>query len=159
MNVPHTQRDQSHQSHTAFVPDTDDRYVITRVIELPAPVDRVWRAVSDADEIARWFPDKSATLTLEPGGTGIFAWANHGPFPIVVEALDEPHYLAWTWGHESEETPTTLVEWRLEAMDSGTRLTVTESGIRTPKHFAENSEGWDEELGQLVTYLSESRVG
>jgi len=31
-------------------------------------------------------------------------------------------------------------------------VTVTESGIRTPAHFADNSQGWDEELGQLVEY-------
>ena len=145
-------------TYTPYVPEVDDRYVITRSIDLPAPVERVWRAVSDAGEIAHWFPNQSATLDLRPGGTGLFTWEGHGPFPIVVEALDEPHYLAWSWGHESTQSATTLVEWRLEETANGTRLTVTESGIRTPKHFAENSEGWDEELGQLVAYLSESRV-
>lgn len=145
-------------THAPFLPDVDDRYVITRSIDLPAPVERVWRAVSAADEIAQWFPNQGATLDLTPGGTGIFTWADHPPLPICVEALDEPHYLAWTWGHESEESPPTLVEWRLDPMDTGTRLTVTESGIRTPEHFTENSHGWDEELDHLVTYLAESCV-
>jgi len=78
---------------------------------------------------------------------------NHGPFPIVVEALDEPHYLAWTWGHESDDHPVTLVEWRLSEVESCTQLTLTESGIRTPDHFAGNSEGWDEELAELTALL------
>jgi uncharacterized protein YndB with AHSA1/START domain len=145
-------------THTPFAPDVDERYVITRFVDLPSPVERVWRAVSDADEIARWFPNRSATLDLEPGGTGLFIWDGHGPFTIVVEALDEPHYLAWSWGHEPGATATTLVEWRLAATETGTRLTVTESGIRTPDHFTENSEGWDEELAQLVELLTSSSV-
>jgi uncharacterized protein YndB with AHSA1/START domain len=142
-------------THTPFVPDTDPRYVITRQVSLPADVDRVWRAISDADEIARWFPTESAQLTvLEPGGTGILTWTGHGSFPIVIEVVDAPRYLAWTWGHESTEVPTTLVEWRLAPTEGGgTLLTVTESGIRTPERFADNSQGWDEELAQLVDYL------
>jgi uncharacterized protein YndB with AHSA1/START domain len=145
-------------THTPFTPDVDDRYVITRTIDLAAPVERVWRAVSDADELARWFPNRSAILTLEPGGTGLFVWDGSDPFPIVVEALDAPHYLAWSWGHESTQSATTLVEWRLEETPTGTRLTVTESGIRTPEHFADNAQGWDEELAQLVDLLASSPV-
>jgi uncharacterized protein YndB with AHSA1/START domain len=142
-------------THTPFVPDTDPRYVITRHITLPAPVDRVWRAISEADEIARWFPESAELTALEPGGTGILTWTGHGSFPIVIEVVEPPTFLAWTWGHETTEVPTTLVEWRLARTDDGgTLLTVTESGIRTPERFADNSQGWDEELAQLVAYLS-----
>jgi uncharacterized protein YndB with AHSA1/START domain len=142
-------------THTPFVPDTDPRYVITREIELPATVERVWRAISDADEIGRWFPSGGAEIpSLEPGGTGILTWANDETFPIVIEVVQAPTYLAWTWGHETPEVPTTLVEWRLEPTEAGgTRLTLTESGIRSPERFADNSEGWDEELGQLLDYV------
>jgi uncharacterized protein YndB with AHSA1/START domain len=73
----------------------------------------------------------------------------------VIEVVDAPTYLAWTWGHETTEVPTTLVEWRLEPTgDGSTLLTVIESGIRTPERFEDNSQGWDEELGQLLAYLS-----
>ena len=147
-------------THQPFVPDIDERYVITRRIRLPAHVDRVWRAISEPDEIARWFPAEAAELSsLEPGGTGILTWTGHGSFPIVIEAVEAPTYLAWTWGHETAEQPTTLVEWRLEPTDTGgTLLTVTESGIRAPEQFADNSEGWDEELGQLADYLTASVI-
>ena len=142
-------------THQPFIPDVDERYVITRTITLSSPVERVWRAISEAEEIAGWFPSKEAELdSLEPGGKGILTWTDYGSFPIVVEAVDPPTYLAWTWGHETDEQPTTLVEWRLEPTADGTLLTVTESGIKTPAHFAENSQGWDEELGELVDYLA-----
>lgn len=146
--------------HQPFVPDVDSRYVITRTVTLPAPVERVWRAISDPDEIACWFPTKSAEIdALEPGGRGILTWADHGSFPIVVEAVEAPSYLAWTWGHESEDHPTTLVEWRLQPADGGTVLTLTESGIRAPEHFADNSQGWDEELGQLRDHIAGAAAG
>jgi uncharacterized protein YndB with AHSA1/START domain len=143
-------------THTPFVPDVDPRYVITRQVTLPAPVDRVWRAISVADEIARWFPNESAELSaLEPGGTGMLTWKGDESFPIVIEVVEAPTYLAWTWGHETDAVPTTLVEWQLErTSDGGTLLTVTESGIRTPERFADNSQGWREELGQLLDYLT-----
>jgi hypothetical protein len=47
------------------------------------------------------------------------------------------------------------VEWRLRALDDEeTELIVTESGIRLPEHFAETSDGWDEELEHLVEHLA-----
>ena len=147
-------------THQPFVPDVDERYVITRTITVTTPVERVWRAISEAEEIARWFPSKGAELdSLEPGGKGILTWTDYGSFPIVVEAVEPPTYLAWTWGHETDEQPTTLVEWRLEATVAGTVLTVTESGIKTPTHFAENSQGWGEELSELVDYLAGAVAG
>lgn len=141
-----------------FSPETDPQYVITRGLQIPAPIDRVWRAVSQEDEIAQWFPNVSAEWTLEPGGTGIFTWSGHEPFPIRVEVVREPTLISWTWGHETDQVPTTLVEFALAEVQSAggivTTVTVTESGIRTPGHFAENSQGWDEELAELVAYLA-----
>jgi uncharacterized protein YndB with AHSA1/START domain len=148
-------------AYQAFSPETDPQIVITRSVEVPAHIERVWRAVSDTDEIAKWFPDVSAQWQLEPGGHGIFVWSGHDPITIRVEVIREPTLIAWSWGHETDQEPTTLVEFALSESrsDDGsgagarTTVTVTESGIRTPAHFAENSQGWDTELGQLVEYL------
>ena len=106
-------------TYTPYVPEVDDRYVSTRSVDLPAPVERVWRAVSDAGEIARWFPNRSATLDLRARWHRAVHLGRPRPFPIVVEALDEPHYLAWSWGHEPTQSATTLVEWRLAETANG----------------------------------------
>ena len=144
-------------THTPYRPEIDGRYVITRSIDLPAPVERVWRAVSDADEIAHWFPNKSATLDLDPAAPGCSPGSGHGPFPIVVENLDEPHYLAWSWGHESTQSATTLVEWRLEETADGTRADRDGVGDQDaealPRTARVGTRG-----SALVSYLSESRV-
>ena len=131
---------------------------IERTLELAAPPERVWRAISDADELARWFPER-AEWDLRPGGSGEFFWEGHGAFPVRVEAVDPPRYLAWRWGIEAEvaldadEEPT-LVEWWLDPRDDGgTTLRMRESGFRTPTHRDGNDEGRTEELAELAAML------
>lgn len=125
---------------------------IERTLELAAPRARVWRAISDPDELSRWFPQRAA-WDLRPGGTGTFFWEAHGEFPVEIVSVEEPGYLAWRWGMESDQV--TLVEWWLdERGDGGTTLRMRESGFTTPKHRDGNEEGWTEELAELVALLA-----
>lgn len=131
---------------------------IERTLELAAPIERVWRAITDPDELARWFPQR-ASWDLRPGGTGTFFWDGRGEFPILVEAVDAPRYLAWRWALEAGSDPVsdesaTLVEWWLGARaDGGTTLRIRESGFRTQEHRTGNEQGWTEELAELVGIL------
>ncbi|HEX2221785.1 MAG TPA: SRPBCC domain-containing protein [Candidatus Limnocylindria bacterium] len=131
---------------------------IERTLEVKAAPERVWRAISDPDELARWFPQR-ADWELRPGGRGTFFWEGHGDFEIRVEAVEPGRYLAWRWGDETvasldDPARTTLVEWWIEARpDGGTRLRLRESGFSTPERRAGNDEGWTEELGELAALL------
>lgn len=131
---------------------------IERTLELAAPIERVWRAITDADELARWFPQRAA-WELRAGGTGTFGWDGYGDFSIQVETVDAPRYLAWRWGREAGSDPATdpsatLVEWWLDArIDGGTTLRLRESGFRAPEHRSGNMEGWAEELAELTALL------
>jgi uncharacterized protein YndB with AHSA1/START domain len=133
---------------------------IERTLVLQADPERVWRAISDPSELARWFPQR-AEWELRPGGTGVFFWEGHGDFPIRIEAVDPPRYLAWRWGLEAGTDPdatesATLVEWWLEPHgDGGTTLRLRESGFRFESHRAENESGWTEELAELETLLAD----
>ena len=131
---------------------------IERIIELSVPRDRVWRAITEPEELARWFPQK-AEWELEPGREGLFTWDGYGGFRIRVEAVEAPTYLAWRWANEAD-TPldqasdVTLVEWWLdEREDGGTTLRMQESGFTLPEHREGNAQGWDEELGELRELL------
>ena len=132
---------------------------LEKTVELDHPVDRVWRAISDPTEIARWFPNESATLDARPGGKGEFVWNIEGKefrSEIHVHEVDEPHRFVWSWGHESTNTtePVTTVEFELTPRtDGGTTLFVRESGFLDEKHRAGNTEGWDSETAELVAYL------
>lgn len=136
---------------------TNEERTIVRTIELDAAPDRVWRAITDAQELASWFPDR-AELDLRPGGRGSLGWDQHGDFPVHVEAVDAPRYLAWRWaGNDGRpiEEYSTRVEWTLTPRpDGGTTLTVRESGFDSDRHAEENTNGWKEELGHLVRHLS-----
>jgi uncharacterized protein YndB with AHSA1/START domain len=132
---------------------------IERTLQLEAPPDKVWEAISSPKSLSRWFPDR-AELDLRPGGAGSFYWKEYGTFAVRVEAVDEPVYLAWSWANQSdtplESAPeVTLVEWRVEAGEQGgSVLTVRESGFTRPGHRSGNDEGWTSELAELVALLS-----
>ena len=78
---------------------------IERIIELSVPRERVWRAITEPEELARWFLQK-AEWELEPGHEGLFTWDGYGGYRIREEAVEAPTYLAWRWANEAD-TPST----------------------------------------------------
>jgi uncharacterized protein YndB with AHSA1/START domain len=141
-----------------------DTLDITRTIDINAPIQRVWDALTKAELIAQWFGD-AAEFEAIPGGTGFFGWTAHGKFRVVVEQADAPHTLVYRWAHretDAEPVPgnSTVVRFELTEIDGGTRLDLCESGFEnladpTTAH-AENTGGWTAELGELVEYLQAS---
>jgi len=131
---------------------------IERTLELPAPPERVWTAITDPVELGKWFPDR-AELDLRPGGDGMFTWTEHGSAAVRVEAIDAPRYFAWRWANDSDASidaasEVTLVEWWLApGADGGTTLKVRESGFTRESHRTGNEEGWTSEHAELVTFL------
>lgn len=131
---------------------------IERRLELSAPCEHVWKALTDPVEIAAWFGD-SAGWDLRPGGLGWFGWKRHGRFSIRVEVVEPPHRLSWRWMHQPDvrfdESASTLVEWVLSpGPRGGTTLELRESGFKTEHHRKENEGGWTAELGELEAFLT-----
>ncbi len=136
---------------------SDDTRVIERVLEFDASIERVWRAISDASELSKWFGDR-VELDLVVGGDGAMDWDSHGSFAMRVEEVEPPRRLVWSWVHEPgvafDDAPSTRVEWTLMPRpDGGTTLHLRESGFRTELHHQQNTEGWTEELGELRAFL------
>ena len=133
-------------------------HAIERIVELSVPRERVWRAITEPEELARWFPQK-AEWEPEPGREGVFTWDGYGGYAVRVEAAEAPSYLAWRWANQADTpldsaTEVTLVEWWLEERaDGGTTLRMQESGFTTREHREGNAQGWDEELGELRELL------
>lgn len=131
---------------------------IEKRIEFDAPIERVWRAITEPDELAAWFGHE-ADFRAVPGYDGAMVWHEHGSFALRVEEVEAPRRLVWSWVHEAgvafEEAPSTRVEWLLSEQGEGrTVLIVRETGFRTELHHRQNTEGWAEELGELVAWLS-----
>ena len=131
---------------------------IVKTLVLAAGPDRVWRALTDPDELVQWFPDEGADVDLKPGGEGAWVWANHGRYAVRFEVVEPNRRLVWSWAREAdtafEDGMVTTVEFRLEpAGDGGTTLYLRESGFVNEEDRQGNDGGWDKELGELVTFL------
>ena len=135
---------------------------IERTVELAHPPKKVWAALTTAEGLGTWFGHQ-ATIDLRPGGTGQMTWNSGDKAELRIERVDEPTIFGFTWhiyGLPAEDPRRTYVEFTLEPVDTGTRLTVVESGFaQLPdddyrKAFSSNTEGWASELGELVDYLN-----
>jgi uncharacterized protein YndB with AHSA1/START domain len=133
---------------------------IERQMTFPAARDDVWAAITEPDQISKWFGSE-AELDLRPGGEGVFRW-DEIEVRVVVEEVTPPSRFSYRW--EPSQTPaggpTTLVVFDLEEIDGGTRLSLVESGFAAlqPGSRKENEFGWDEELGHLRAYVLEQVV-
>lgn len=140
---------------------------ILREIVLKAPKERVFRAITDPDQIVKWFPD-GIEGKLEKGERPVFDFGDYGKVAIYVVASDPNDYFAYRWvpsvGASEDDPlkhPNTLVEFHLQDAPEGTRLRLVETGFAAlpaeviEKSFKDNNEGWDYMLPRLEKYLSE----
>ena len=136
---------------------------IEREIVIDAPIDLVWRIVTEPDQIKQWF---AAEAELEPrvGGQGRFAFKEGDSFQLQVEAMEPPRRFAFRWvkpeGSLAREDDSMLVEFTLQPEAGSTRLRVVESGFdrvdwsdeKKAKYASDHSEGWQLYLGRLAEF-------
>ena len=134
---------------------------IERVVEVAHPPARVWAALTTAEGLGSWFGEQ-ATIDLRPGGAARMTWTSGYAAEMRIERVEEPRVFGYTWrinGLPDDDPRRTYVEFTLEPVGAGTRLTVVESGFSQlpddayDKAFGGNTEGWASELGELVAYL------
>lgn len=142
---------------------------VEKSIELNAPLERVWRALTDHREFGEWFrvrldgpfvPGKLST------GRITYPGYEHVRWEAMVKRMEAPHTFAFTWHPYAVDPdvdysaePPTLVEFRLEATATGTRLTVVESGFdalppnRRPDALRMNESGWKAQMENIRTHV------
>jgi uncharacterized protein YndB with AHSA1/START domain len=134
---------------------------IERVVQIAHPPAKVWAALTTAEGLGAWFGNQ-ATIELRPGGPAQMTWAGGHTVDMRVERVEEPAVFAFTWqinGLPDDDPRRTYVEFTLEPVGAGTRLTVVETGFaQLPddvyrKQYDGHVEGWASELGELVVYL------
>lgn len=137
-------------------------FTVRRSIWIAAPIDKVWAAVTEADHIARWFPDSAALDRAEVGARGTFTWNDFGTIPFVIEDVEPLRSIAYRWSNSAaseslDADSSTVFRFTLEEKDSGTTLTVVETGFGSLADPAASMEsnrgGWNHELDELVAYL------
>ncbi len=151
---------------------TLDQDVIVTEIQITAPPDRVFRALTDAGELRRWFgspecPVKSWKMDARVGGqysysteqgsavvNGVSTFECHGE---IVE-FDPPHLLAYTWIGNWHDNPhsTTVVRWELTQKGSSTLVKVTHSGLANlPVAREDYTDGWPGVVGMLKQFVEQ----
>ncbi|WP_280236999.1 SRPBCC domain-containing protein [Nocardia cyriacigeorgica] len=134
---------------------------IERTVELGHSPEKVWAAITTAEGLGTWFGN-DAGIDLRPGGAAWMRWEEGDMQRLRVERVEEPRVFGFTWqiyGLAAEDPRRTYVEFTLEPVASGTRLTVVETGFAQldgEEHataHSGNTKGWAQELGELVTYL------
>jgi len=144
---------------------------IEKRIELAAPVDRVWRALTDHREFGAWFGVKLDT-PFGPGKTArgqiTHPGYEHVKWEVVVERMDPERLFSFRWhpyavdpAVDYSKEPQTLVEFRLEKSARGTLLRVTESGFdkipegrRRAEAFRMNEGGWTDQMKNIEHHVS-----
>jgi len=142
---------------------------IEKSIELNAPIERVWRALTDHEEFGKWFRVK-LDGPFVPGeitrGRITYPGYEHLKWEATVKQMEEPRLFSFTWHpyavdpdvDYSGETPT-LVEFRLQPTSKGTRLTLVESGFdavpkkRMPEAMRMNDGGWTEQMKNIQAHV------
>jgi uncharacterized protein YndB with AHSA1/START domain len=113
--------------------------------------ERVWRAITEPEELGAWFPD---TIEGEfgPGAEVRFPKFVEMGLPSVgkVTEFDPPRLLAFGWG------PSTL-RFELEPDGDGCRLTFTDTLPR--EESAKNAAGWEVCLDDLEATLAGGKPG
>jgi uncharacterized protein YndB with AHSA1/START domain len=146
---------------------------IDRTIDIDAPPERVWRALTTAKELSEWFKvslDGEIEAGREVWMTSLYPGHENIRFRVAFIELTPPTRFVWQWHANavdqtfdySKEQRTT-VTFTLEPNGRGTRLTVSETGFdgvslgRRAKAFSENSKGWAEVIVWIKQHVEHSR--
>jgi uncharacterized protein YndB with AHSA1/START domain len=156
---------------------------IEKEVVLRAPLERVWRAISDAEQFGQWFGVRFDGPFVEGASvTGVIT-------PTTVDedvarmqeehagtadtwhivAIEPQRRMAFRWHpypveSAGEQEPTTLVEFTLNETDDGVLLRIVESGFdkipadRRAAAFEGNTEGWAKQTELVGKYLALSEA-
>jgi uncharacterized protein YndB with AHSA1/START domain len=149
--------------------DTDR---IERSVVVKAPRERVWRAISNAEEFGAWFGVNLEDQTFSAGqlvrGPITIAGYEHIIWQVRIERIEPPVLLSFRWhpyaidpkvDYEKEE-PTLVTFTLTDAPGNATLLTVVESGFdkvppeRRLEAFRMNSGGWSAQMDNITRHVA-----
>ena len=144
---------------------------IEKSIDLKAPLSRVWRALSDYREFGTWFRVKLDSPFAEgkiSRGNITYTGYEHIQFWALVQTIEPERRFSFLWhpyaidpNVDYSGEPPTLVEFTLTPTQSGTRLTVVESGFdklppeRRLEAFRMNDRGWTSQMGNIAAHVEQ----
>jgi uncharacterized protein YndB with AHSA1/START domain len=142
-------------------------------IDISAPPTRVFEALTNPEQLIRWFTDASCPVKfwkMDARLGGSYSYATEKT-KIVVNGIDEfkchgeiteidpPRLLVYTWfgnWHVDQERKT-VVRWELTPTSNGTHVKVTHSGLaHEPAAPGDYSSGWRGAVENLKAFAERS---
>lgn len=130
--------------------------------EVRSPIERVWRALTDADTLSKWMMFDVSDFRPVVGhkfqfrGKPASGWT--GTVDSEVLEVDEPRRLSYTWvgGPEGMVLHTTVLWTLTPAGHDSTRLHLEQSGFAPEAKQAIGGAkyGWTQMVGQLEALLA-----
>lgn len=147
----------------------EDQDRIEKVVDLAAPVARVWRAVTDYEQFGTWFRVRlDGPFEVGATTTGTITYPGHESvkWVSVTEAMEHERLFAFSWPPSAVDPDTAYdeeakvrVEFRFEPTDKGTRLTITEIGFqqfpeaKRLEVLRSNEQGWEIQGKNIAAYV------
>lgn len=132
--------------------DVAGRPAVRLALDLAHPADRVWRAVTDPDELRTWFPQ---TLAYRPRVGSPVDFTDDpalAPTTGTVLAWEPPQRFAFTWGDDELWFEVSAADAPGTGGPAGSRLVLTDV-LELPDAAARNAAGWEVCLDVLVAHL------
>ncbi len=142
-------------------------------VDIEAPPDVIWRALTDPTELVHWFPFQAA-VTPGPGGTVTWSWAEKWTWESQIDLWEPGRRLRLV---QDEQRPFDVeggllppgesvaahmvMDFTLETVAGRTRLRLVHSGFGRGAAWDDEldgvSVGWKHELRGLAFYLERHR--
>jgi uncharacterized protein YndB with AHSA1/START domain len=108
-----------------------EKIAVERSIWINAPRERVWQAVTQPEQLTKWYATEYAweIPVLQVGATVKFHNSATEILLARIEVVDPPHQFTIRWQPDKEYPAMSLVtSFLLQEENGGTRATISESG-------------------------------
>ena len=149
----------------ATIAISHDQDAIQGEVQIAAPPERVFQALTDPRQLMHWWGQKGMyhhtgwRADVRPGGQ----WRSDGvsdvdgsPYHVSGEyaEVDPPRLLSFTWTASWMSSSTTLVRWELEPVDGGTLVRLRHSGFAgAPAQTQNHYQGWIHVIAWMQAFV------
>lgn len=151
---------------------TPSQDAVVSEIQISAPPERIFKALTDAGELQRWFTNRECPVKMwktDARVGGHYSYTAKGSIVVngtqefechgEILEYDPPRLLVYTWIGNWHDDPKsrTVVRWELTPKESGTHVRVTHSGLSDlPVARKDYTGGWPGVVEQLKKFAERS---